>query len=156
MTTGSAIVVDVRLRSEWIAKVGYRYDVLLGDEVIVRRSRDPGHDAARALLALGHRGRFRTIDFRTGMPRMSYDIEKAARLSIIERNDTGLVIVPYRRMSEGDKARARLHRTDRGRRSAPGLVPDAGPTIERPGGGTGATARVLRAGGDAPADLEDA
>jgi hypothetical protein len=33
--------IDVRLRAEWIIGSGYRYDELLGDEVIVNRSRDP-------------------------------------------------------------------------------------------------------------------
>ena len=93
--------IDVRLRAEWVENVGYRYDVLLDGEVIVRRSRDPEHDAARALHARGLRGRFRTIDFSTGRPRMILDIEKAARLRTVERDDRRLpIVVPYRPMSD--------------------------------------------------------
>ena len=115
--------IDVRLRPEWVENVGYRYDVLLDDEVIVRRSRDPEYDAARVLHARGIRGRFRTIDFRTGKPRMILDIEKAAKLRTVERSDTGLIVVPYRPMSEEDKARARLHRAHQGRRSTEVVAP---------------------------------
>jgi len=115
--------IDVRLKPAWIENVGYRYDVILDGETIVRRSRDPEHDAARALHARGRRGCFRTIDFFTGRPRMILDIEKAAKLRIIERDDTGLTVVPYRPMSEEDKTRARLHRAHQGGVILEGTVP---------------------------------
>jgi hypothetical protein len=141
--------VDVRVRAQWVAKVGYCYDVLLDGEMIVSGSRDPGHDAARALHARGLCGRFRTIDFRTEKPRMSYDIEKAAKLRTVERNDTGLIVVAYRPMSEEDKTRARLHRGSQGRRSAAAGASDTRPIGERPGGESGATQRGARTGTDA-------
>ena len=81
--------LDVRLRAEWIVGVGYRYDVLLDGEIIVSRSRDPEYDAARVLQTRGLRGKFRTIDFRTGKARMILDIEKAARLKTVERDRGG-------------------------------------------------------------------
>src|SRR5665213_2566325 len=123
MTTRAPAAIDVGLRSAWVENVGYRYDVLLDGDVIVCRSRDPEHDAARALHAIGLRGQFRTIDFHTGAPRMILDIARAAKLSIVERNDTGLIVVPHRPMSDEDKARARMHRSDLGRPAPPARVP---------------------------------
>jgi hypothetical protein len=148
--------IDVQLRPEWIAGVGYRYDVTLADEVIVRRSRDPGHDAARVLHSRGRAGSFRTIDFLTGKPRMIYDIAKAAKVSVIDRSDGGLVVVPYRPMSEEDKARARLHRTDRGRRSAGGMAEGTPSPAERPGDATGVAPRALPVGEASRSELEAA
>ena len=115
MTTRAPVPIDVRLRSAWVENAGYRHDVLLDGKVIVRCSRDPEHDAARALHARGLRGRFRTIDFTTGQPRMILDIEKAARLRTVERNDTGLVVVPYRPMSEDVRVVLGAHTSDQGR-----------------------------------------
>jgi hypothetical protein len=129
--------IDVRLRPECIATVGYRYDVLLGDKVIVSRSRDPEHDAARALLARGVSGRFRTMDFATGKPRMIVDIAKAARLSVIERDDRGPVAVAHHPMTEQDKARAKRHRPGQGLRSTGGMARDSRPGVERAGDLTG-------------------
>jgi len=114
--------IEVRLRSEWVENVGYCCDVLHDGEVIVRRTRDPEYDAARVLHARGLRGRFRTIDFRTGKPRMILDIAKAAKLCTIERNDAGPIVVPYRPMTGADKARARLHRAHQGRLCAGGVA----------------------------------
>jgi hypothetical protein len=110
-----------------------RHDVLLDGEVIVHASRDPEFDAARVLHARGLRGRFRTIDFRTGRPRMELDIGKAARLRTIERGDSGLIVVPYRPMSEEDKTRARLHRARQGRLPTKEVTPDTRQPVKRPG-----------------------
>ena len=101
--------IDVQLRPQWIKRVGYRYDVILDGEVIVRRSRDPEYDAARVLRDRGLCGRFRTIDFVTGQPRMILDIEKAAKLCCVERADKGPpTVAPYRPLS--DEARTLLRR----------------------------------------------
>jgi hypothetical protein len=148
--------IDVQLRPQWIACVGYRYDVILAGEVIISRSRDPEHDAARALQARGLRGSFRTIDFVTGRPRMIHDIEKAAKVSVIDRSDGGLVVVPYRPMSGEDKTRVRLHRTDRGRRSAGGMAEGTPSPAERPGDETGVAPRALPAGEESRSELEEA
>jgi hypothetical protein len=134
--------IDVRLRPEWVEGAGYRYDVILGDEVIVRRSRDPEHDTARALLARGVGGRFRTIDFATGRPRMVVDVEKAARLTIIERDDRGPVAVAHHPMTEQDKVRAKRHRAEPGLRLAGGVAPDSQPVLQRTGDLTGVPPRV--------------
>jgi hypothetical protein len=108
--------LDVQLKAEWIAGVGYRYDVLLDGETIVRRSRDPEFDAARVLHSRGLRGRFRTIDFVTGRPRMVLDIERAARLRTIERADAGPPVVGrYRPLSDDDRTHLRTHTLHQGR-----------------------------------------
>jgi hypothetical protein len=126
------MTIDVQLRAKWVKGAGYRYDVLLDGEVIVHASRDPEFDAARVLLARGLRGRFRTIDFRTGRPRMELDIEKAAGLCTIERADKGPPrVVRYRPLSPHAKSLLRgqpLHRDGNSRdRVAPGatLAPEA-------------------------------
>jgi hypothetical protein len=101
------IAIDLHLRAEWVENVGYRYDVLLHGEVIVHRSRDPEYDAARVLHARGLRGWFRTIDFRTGRARMTFDIERCAKLRTVERDLGGLTVEPYLPMSDGDRIRLR-------------------------------------------------
>ena len=135
------MTINVVLRPEWVENVGYRYDVLLDGEVIVRRSRDPEHDVARVLHGRGFRGRFRTLDFTTGQPRMILDIEKAARLCTIERNDSGPIVVPYRPMSEGDKTRARLQRIRQERARMLRAVASTGEPVKHRGGERGVTQR---------------
>src|SRR5205085_2560336 len=97
--TTRAAVIDVQLKAQWFTNVGYRYDMILDGETIVSRSRDPEHEAGRALHSRGLRGRFCTIDFATGQPRMILNIESAARLRVIERADGGLTVGPYQLMS---------------------------------------------------------
>ena len=81
-------MIKVTLQPIWVggARYGYLYDVKLDGQTIVSRSRDPEYDAARALLARGLTGRFETIDATTGKPRMRFDIEKAARLCVVEED----------------------------------------------------------------------
>lgn len=107
--------LDVLLRGTWIGGTGYRYDVILGRETIVQRSRDPEHDAARVLHARGLRGRFRTIDFVTGGHRMTLDAARAAKLRVVERDDDGPpTVMPYRPLSEDVRALLGAHTSDRG------------------------------------------
>lgn len=60
----------------------YAYDVLIDGKPIVIGSRDPEHDLARALLALGIEGCARIVDGRSGKPRSKVNIRKAAKLCI--------------------------------------------------------------------------
>ena len=128
--------LDVLLRPIWVENVGYRYDVILARETIVSQARDPEYDAARVLHARGIRGRFRTIDFNTGKPRMIFDIEKAAKVSVIEREDTGLAVVPYRPMSTDDRIRLSAQRSPQGRVFPAGTVSDTSGAKKRAGGET--------------------
>jgi hypothetical protein len=70
------------------------YDMILDGEVIVSRSRDPEHDAARVLKERGITGTFRTVDAKTGKHRMTVDIEQAAKLVAIEEVGGGIRLVP--------------------------------------------------------------
>ncbi len=127
--------IDVQLRAEWVKGVGYRYDVLLDGEVIVHRSRDPEHDAAHVLQARGLRGRFRTIDFRTGRPRMELDIERTAGLCTIDRADKGPPrAVRYRPLSPQAKGLLRGQPLHRGGVSGDRLAPSA-PLVPEAAGG---------------------
>ena len=146
-----SVVIDVRLRSTWVPRVGYRYDVILGDETIVSRSTDPEYDAARALLALGHRGRFRTIDFVTGKPRMIFDIKKAARLRTVERDAGGITVGRYQPMTSEERMRARSHGTDQGRGARDDKAFESGLPFQRDGG-----ERRVRRRAKADLGLEDA
>lgn len=138
--------LDVRLRSTWVENVGYRYDVLLDDEVILRRSRDPEYDAARVLHARGHRGTFRTIDFTTGKPRMILDIGKAAGLRTVERDRGGLTVEPYQPLTGADRMRLRPPSLHRGRVVADGRPTDTGRPVERAGGTTAEAPAPVQAG----------
>jgi hypothetical protein len=71
-----------------------RYEVRLGDEVLVQSSRDPEHDAARVLLARGISGRMTTLKV-DGTPRMHFDIARAAGLEAVE-GANGPRIRPWR------------------------------------------------------------
>ncbi|MGC2409375.1 MAG: hypothetical protein WA441_05125 [Methyloceanibacter sp.] len=57
-----------------------RYSVTIGGETVVKGSRDPETDFARALLAKGITGKLTMLDAITGNPRTIIDIEKAAKL----------------------------------------------------------------------------
>lgn len=110
--------IDVLLTAIWIEGAGYRYDVFLDGKVIVRHTRDPEHEAARALHVRGFRGPFRTVDFHTGTPRMIHDIDKAAGLRTVERDDRPPTVVQYRRLSEEIRGLLGAHTYDRGRGDA--------------------------------------
>ena len=62
----------------------YLYDVLLDGETIVADSSDPECDLARALVARGIGGHVAIIDGKTGRPRSTVNIEKAAKLCVRE------------------------------------------------------------------------
>jgi hypothetical protein len=66
-----------------------RYDVTLDGEIIVKGSRDPEHDLARALLARGITGHVKMIDADTGRHRTTVNIEKAANLTVEESARVG-------------------------------------------------------------------
>jgi hypothetical protein len=77
--------LKARIHPIWIGgKTGYVYSVLFNGTLLVERSRDPEHDAARALLAQGIAGKLTLCDGKTGIPRTIIDIEKAAKLTVRE------------------------------------------------------------------------
>ena len=58
-------------------------------ELLIERSRDPEHDAARALLAKGISGKLTLLDGKTGSPRTIINIEKAAKVTVEDNRTTG-------------------------------------------------------------------
>ena len=68
-------------RADW-----YLYDVTFRGETIVRDSRVPECDLARALKAKGFTGRVTLLDADTSNPRMEINIEKAAKLNGVSLN----------------------------------------------------------------------
>jgi hypothetical protein len=86
------VTLQTTLFPIWVGgKSGYLYDVKLAGDTIVRRSRDPYHDVARALLARGHAGSFDIVDA-GGAPLMRHDIERAALLRVVEDSRGGFYI----------------------------------------------------------------
>lgn len=72
-----------------------------GKILLVERSRDPEHDAARAMLKLGYRGRFHVVDMVTRARRMTGDVEKAAQYAVQESVKGGPRIVKWRPRPDG-------------------------------------------------------
>jgi hypothetical protein len=66
------------------------YAVEFEGEMIVKGSRKPECDAARALLARGITGKLTMLDANTGKPRTIIDIERAAHLTMSEESRDGL------------------------------------------------------------------
>jgi hypothetical protein len=58
--------------------------------LLVERSKDPETHAARALLARGITGKLTMLDGKTGIPRTTINIEKAAGLWVSEESRDGL------------------------------------------------------------------
>jgi len=74
----------------WPNSRGDRYDVSFQGETIVRRSRDPEHDLARALLSRGHKGFVTIHDGRTRTARTTVHIDMAAQLRRTDEARDGL------------------------------------------------------------------
>jgi hypothetical protein len=80
-----------RLHPIWAGgQAGYLDSVIFDGKLLVERSRDPEHDAARALLAKGISGKLTMLDGKRGIPRTIIDIEEAAKLSVAEESRHGL------------------------------------------------------------------
>jgi hypothetical protein len=73
-----------------------RWSVTLAGELILARSRDPEHDAARELLARGYTGKAETVDAITGAARMRFSIEAFAATTVEETSDCGLRVRRWR------------------------------------------------------------
>jgi hypothetical protein len=90
-------VVDARVEIEfthYTAKTS-RYRVLYDGQSLIESTDDPEYDACRALLAKGITGTFVTYSLGCPMPRARVDIEKGAKLMILETDDHGPKLVPY-------------------------------------------------------------
>ena len=78
------MTLRARLHPIWVPKVGYRWSVVFRGRLLVKRSRNPECDTARALLASGITGKVTLLDRKSGKPRTIVDIERAARLDTEE------------------------------------------------------------------------
>jgi hypothetical protein len=74
----------------------YLYDVELEGETLVSNSRVPECNAARVLLARGITGALTLCDGKTGRPRTIIDIEKAAKLTVLENERSGPRFIRWR------------------------------------------------------------
>jgi hypothetical protein len=82
-------VTRVYLIPQWCGgRAGYRYSATLGGRTIIKDSVDPETDLARALLDLGITGLADVYDGKTGKPRTTIDIERAAKLVTTEGRAT--------------------------------------------------------------------
>jgi len=77
-------MLKARLHPIWVPEIGYRYSVIFRGKLLVKRSRDPECDAARALLAKGITGKLTLLDGKTSKPRTIIDIEAVAKLCVRE------------------------------------------------------------------------
>jgi len=77
--------LKARLHPHWVGgKAGYKYSVICNGELLVSRSADAACDTARALLTKGITGKLLMCDGKTGKPRYTVNIEKAAGLMVEE------------------------------------------------------------------------
>ena len=98
--------VTARVHPRWVGgKAGYLYSVICDGKLLVERSRDPEHDAARALAAKGVTGTLTLLDGKTGRPRVTLDLEGAAKLTVREDRRKGPLFVKYVAWGEGVRGR---------------------------------------------------
>ena len=83
------MIVPVTLERIGSGARGDRWRVIHDGIVLVESSRDPEHDAARALTALGLTGTIETRHPRSAIVSMRLDISKAATSTVIENKRSG-------------------------------------------------------------------
>jgi hypothetical protein len=93
--------VKARLHPKWIGgRCGYLYSVIFEGKLLVERSKDPEHDAARALVGGGITGELTMLDGKTGKPRTIIDVAEAAKWRV-EDGKTSLRRQKYREDGDG-------------------------------------------------------
>lgn len=96
----------VRIDIEPVSGTGnQRYRVVWEGGTLVARARDPEHEAARALQALGISGLMQT--FVRGTASMVLDIARVAKCMVVE-NSRGLRVMPWRPIDPIKRDRLRL------------------------------------------------
>ena len=75
---------------------GARYRVTYLGATLIESARDPEYEACRALLARGITGTLVTYSPGSSVPRMRVDIEKGAKLTIVENAKDGPRTARYR------------------------------------------------------------
>lgn len=79
----------------------YLYDVDFNGEIVVADSKDAECELARALQARGITGSVTLLDANTGKPRITINIEKAAKLTVQETRSHGPRFVKWRPIHSG-------------------------------------------------------
>ena len=90
----SIAYIQAPIRKTGVPYTG-RYDVTFRGETVVKGSRDPETDLARALLSRGITGMVKVMDANTTKHRCTVDIEKAAKLRT-EEGPNGPRFVKFR------------------------------------------------------------
>jgi hypothetical protein len=99
-------------------KAGRRWDVEFEGEVLVRGSRDPECDLARALLAKGISGTVTVVDRRSRKPRTIVNIERDSKRTVHEDRRKGPCFVRWKPLTK--TARQRVEgRAPTAKRAAP-------------------------------------
>ena len=73
-----------------------RYRVLYDGQTLIESTDDPEYDGCRALLAKGITGTFVTFSPGSSTPRARVNIERGAKLMILETERHGPKLVPYK------------------------------------------------------------
>lgn len=93
------MTVTVALEQLKADAYGTPYRVYLEGDVLIARTHDPEHQAARVLKDRGLCGTLITITFGgDGSPRARVDIEGAAQWTMVETSQRGPCSVPYRKL----------------------------------------------------------
>lgn len=94
-TTGAIAIHRIEIkRTHWTSS-GARFEVTHNGKTLIESSRDPEHDACRALLAKGLTGTLETYHPGGTVARMRLDIERGAKLGINESAKTNIKTVRW-------------------------------------------------------------
>jgi hypothetical protein len=80
---------------------GHRYRVTYAGDVVIESTRNPEHDACRALLAKGIDGRLEVWRVGTTFAASSIDIERGAAWTISETEERSLRLVQWEPFNAG-------------------------------------------------------
>ncbi len=84
LTTGASAIHRIEITRTHLTATGARFRVTHNGATLIESSRDPEHDACRALLALGLSGTLETYFPGGTVARMRLDIEQGAKLTVSE------------------------------------------------------------------------
>jgi hypothetical protein len=92
----------IRIAPTHLTENGQRYRVSWAGKTLIESTRNPEHDACRALLARGITGRLEVWRAGTTFPASSIDIERGAGWTISETEEHGPRLVRWRPFEHSD------------------------------------------------------
>jgi hypothetical protein len=118
--TEKSDIIKVYSSPHWVKGVGdinynrggLYFDYYLNDELIVKRSFAGIYDVARELQHRGYHGTVMIVDKKSNMNHMHGDIDKLAKLTVVEDDEQGLRIIKWQPMPEELKAKFRAKREE--------------------------------------------